>query len=197
MRFKLKGIKMNKFTICFTVALPLVGLSACGGNDVADRLDVADSVVRFVHASPLAPNLTLYRNDVARTDITNVAYQSASNYLYTDSGAAHWQLKTAQANLLLGTIPIDAKRGNRYSIVAFPPTTSDSGLYEIRDPYNKSVTSDRAKLRIVNAAFNANNIDLYITPLGTDISVTTVLPILANTSYRTANPGSGNDSFCF
>jgi Domain of unknown function (DUF4397) len=185
---------MNNFRRTLIVGLPLIGLSACGGNDAADRLDIADPVVRFVHASPLAPNLTLFRNDVARADVNNVAYKFVTNYIFTDSSSAQWQVKTSLANVVLGSVTFDPSRGNRYTIVAFPSTSADTTLYAIRDPYNKTVTSDKAKLRIINGSFNANNIDLYITSPGTDISAAGVTPLIANTSYKTAGPASGNDS---
>jgi hypothetical protein len=185
---------MNNFKKTLLYSLPLIGLSACGGNDVADRLDLADPVIRFVHASPLAPGLTLYRADIPRADVSNVAYKSVSNYIYMDSAAAQWQVKTSLANIALGNVTFDPNRGNRYTIVAFPSTSADTPLYLIRDPYNKSVTSDRAKVRIVNGSLNANNIDLYIAPIGTDISAAAVTPLIANTSYKTAGPASGNDS---
>ena len=185
---------MNKVKRTLILGLPLIALSACGGGDTEDRLGIADPVMRFVHASALTPNLTLYRNDVARADVSNVSYKSASNYLYTDSGTAQWQVKTNILSVSFGNISIDAKRGNRYTIVAFPLSVTETLLYEIRDPYNKSVSSDRAKLRIVNGSFNADNIDLYINSIGTDISLAGVVPLISNTSYKTAGPASGNNS---
>ncbi len=185
---------MNNLKKTLIVGLPIVVLSACGGNDSADRLDIADPVVRFVHASPLAPNLTLYRNDIGRADVNNVAYKTVSNYSFIDSGSALWQLRTTIANLVVGNVTIDPNRGNRYTIIAFPSISADTTLYTIQDPYNKSVTSDQAKVRIVNGSINANSIDLYITPPGTDISAAGVTPSIANTSYKTAGPASGNDS---
>ena len=46
--------------------VPVALLAACGGGDDAqDRFDIARPVLRFVHESPLAPNVTLFRADVA------------------------------------------------------------------------------------------------------------------------------------
>ena len=60
--------------------LPLLALAACcgSGNDLQDRLDLADPAVRFVHASPIAPDLTLYRADVAQSDATDAMSGGAS-----------------------------------------------------------------------------------------------------------------------
>jgi Domain of unknown function (DUF4397) len=185
---------MKLLTKCLLVCVPFIGLVACGGSDTEDRLDVADPKVRFVHASPLAPNVTLYRNNSAQADATNTAYKFASNYFDVETGTSQWAVKTAQGNATVGDISIDAKRGNKYTIVALPTSNTENGIYEIRDPYNKSLTSDKAKLRIMNASFNASNIDLYVNTPGTDISATGVIPVVAATAYKTSGPATGNDS---
>ncbi len=178
----------------FLIGLPLVGLSACGGSDTEDRLDVADPVVRFVNLSSLTPNLTFYRNEVGQALATNTSYKFASDYFFVDSNSAQFAVKTTQANVSAGSITLDVKRGNRYSIIAFPSSINETSLYEIRDPYNKSVTSNQAKLRIVNGSFNASSIDLYVNDVGTNITTAGVVPIIAGTAYKTAGPGSGSDS---
>ncbi len=185
---------MKFLTKCLLVCVPVVGLAACGGGDTEDRLDVADPTVRFVHASPLAPNVTLFRNNTAQADATNTAYKFASNYFDVQTETSQWSVKTAQGNASLGDISIDAKRGNKYTIVALPSSNTENSIYEIRDPYNKSLTSDKAKVRVMNASFNANNIDLYLNTPGTDISAAGVTPVIAATAYKTSGPATGNDS---
>lgn len=182
------------FKKCLALALPVLALTACGGDDVEDRLDIADPVVRFVHASPMSPNLKLFRDDVARADVSDATYQSVSDYSYSDSGAATWKIQTSTASALIGTLAIDTKRGNRYTIVSFPTANGDSGLYEIRDPYNKSITSEKARVRFMNGASSTGNLDLYFAPIGGDISSSSIVPFIANTAYRMARPESGNDS---
>ena len=173
---------------------PMVFIAACGGgDDLEDRLDVADPVVRFVHASPLAPNVTLYRADVAQPNATNVAYLSASNYDNTSTAAADWTLKTASGNVQVGSsINVDPQRGNKYTFVALPTSTGNS-MYVIRDPYNKPLSSESTKLRVMNASFNAANIDVYMTT-GTNADLSAANPLIPATAYNTSGPASGSDS---
>ena len=179
------------------VCAPLAFVAACGGgDDVADRLDLANPTVRFVHASPLAPNVTLYRNQgsasVVQTQATNVAYKSATNYYDVDLSAADWVVKTAVGDVTVGSENIDPKRGNKYTIVALPASSTTNALYVINDPYNKPLTSTSTKLRVMNASFNAANIDVYMTGLNADISA--AAPLIAATAYKTSGPKSGDDS---
>ena len=50
-------------------------------------------------------------------------------------------------------------------------------------------------LRVMNASFNASNIDLYMTAVGVDIAAASVTPLIAATAYKTSGPASGSDSF--
>lgn len=175
--------------------VPVAVLAACGGGDDAqDRLDIAKPVLRFVHASPLAPNVTLFRADVAQPQATNVAYKFASNYFDVDKGAADYSVKTATGNITVGTATLDTSRGNKYTIVALPSSSTENSVYLITDPFNKSLTSDKAKVRLMNAAFNASNIDLYLNPVGTNITAAAVTPTIPATAYKTSGPASGSDS---
>jgi Domain of unknown function (DUF4397) len=187
---------MNRLSkLLLAAAIPLAALSACGGgSDLADRLDVADPVLRFVHASPVAGNVTLYNNDVARADVTNVPYKFASDYFNIDMGVSTWSVKTTPGNVLVGSNSIDPVRGSRYTIVAVPGTTTDSSTYVIVDPYNKPLGSTSTRLRLMNASFNANSVDVYMNAVGTDITTPGVNPLIAATVYKTSGPASGSDS---
>jgi len=174
--------------------IPLAGLAACGGGDTADRLDLANPTARFIHASPLAPNLTLYRGVAAQTDENNAPYKFASNYFDIDMGVSDWLVKTTVGGVTLGTEAIAPSRGNKYTIVALPTSITETGTYLIVDPYNKSITSNNARLRVMNASFNASNIDLYMNAIGVDITVPGVNPTIAATAFKTTGPASGGDS---
>lgn len=191
-RLETLNAAMNQFSKLLLVCAPLVGLAACGGSDTADRIDVADPVVRFVHASPFAPNVTLFRGTAAQSDATNVAYPFASNYFDVDLGISDWSVKTASGSATVGTVSIDPVRGTKYTIVALATSSTENSTYLITDPYNRSVNGDTAYVRVMNASFNAANIDLYMGAVGA--SIATASPYVAGTAYKNAGPASGGDS---
>jgi hypothetical protein len=185
---------MNCLDKLLLACVPVLGLAACGGGDTADRLDVADPVVRFVHASAIAPNLTLYRGADAQSDATDTPYKFASNYFDVAMSAADWPVKTTAGAVTVGTVSIDPVRGDKYTVVALPSSDTESSVYLITDPYNKPLTSDSTHLRVMNASFNASNIDLYMNPVGFDIGQAGVNPLIGATAYKTSGPATGSDS---
>jgi hypothetical protein len=175
-----------------TVCLGL--LAACGGSDddsFDDRADVADPKVRFVHAVPGGPNVTLLRNGSVESDATDVAYKEASQYYDVSTEIYTFVLRTAAGGIELDSTEFRADRGNKYTLVALP-TDNGVELLTIRDPYNKSVTSDDARVRVMNAAVNAPAFDVYITGVNDDLANETA--DLANVTYKDVAPESGDDS---
>jgi Domain of unknown function (DUF4397) len=169
-------------------------LAACGGSDddsFDDRADIADPKVRFVHAVPGAPNVTLQRNGVNESGATDFAYKDASQYYDVSTENYTFTLRTASGDTELASTTVNADRGNKYTLLALP---ADSGveLLTIRDPFNKSITSDDARVRVVNAAVNAETFDVYITATGVDLATAT--PRVSALGYKSVAPQSGDDS---
>lgn len=179
-------------------ALPIALLAACGGgsdDNFDDRVGLADPKVRVVHAVPLAPNVTLYRNNVAiAPEVTDLSYKSASVYLQVSNSSDLWEVRTATTPALsVGTLNFNADRGHKYSFMAVPNAGSVTELVLIDDPFNKGLVSDNARVRVFNAAFNAASVDVYLTsPSVTDLS--TVTPTFPAVGYKQALPASGADS---
>ena len=169
-------------------------LAACGGSDddgFDDRADIAQPKVRFVHAVPGGPNVTLQRNSANESGVTDVAYKYASQYYDVSTENYTFTLRTSSGGAELTSATVNADRGNKYTLVALP-TVSGAELLPIRDPYNKSLTSDDARVRVLNAAANAGPFDVYITATGADLATAT--PRMTALGYKQVQPTSGNDS---
>lgn len=187
---------MNRSLKLLLAAVPFALLAACGGgNDNADdRLDLADPKIRLVHAIPLAPAVTLYREDrTVAPELTGLAYKDASPYVEIGTDTFAWDVRTATTPALrVGGLTFDAGRGNRYTLVAVPGSGSLTDVVLIDDPYNKGIVSDNARVRMFNASFNAAALDVYLSAPGADLA--TLAPTFAAVNYKVAVPASGHDS---
>lgn len=188
--------------LALLLALPAAAavISACGGGDdsLDDRLGIADPKVRLVHAVPGAPNVSLFRDDIAQSaEVTNMPYKGASNYFDVSSSSARWDVRTATTpTVTVGTSTFDANRGNRYTLLAVPSSASLTEVALIVDPFNKSVVSDNARVRVFNASFNATTaLDFYVTAPNADISA--VAPTFSGVGFKQALPASGTNSVEF
>lgn len=188
---------MNTRRHLLALALLPAVLVACGGNDsLDDRLDLADPKVRLVHAVPGAPNVSLFRDNGTQpenTHVTNVPYKGASNYFEVSTDSHRWEVKTATTPALpVGEFTFDAVRGHKYTLIAVPNSGSVTEVVMIDDPFARRLTTNDARVRAFNAAFNAPSVDVYLTDSTVDIA--TVGPTIAAVGYKGAVPPSGANS---
>ena len=187
---------MRPTTKLLLAIAPVFLMAACGGGDdsLDDRLGVADPKVRLVHAVPLAPNVSLFRENVAQAgDVTNMPYKGASKYFDVSTGTAKWDVFTATTPAVsVGSVSFDAQRGKKFTLMAVPNAGSVTEVAFIVDPYTKSVVSDNARVRAFNASANAQSVDVYLTPPTADLNA--VLPTFATVGYKQAVPASFSDS---
>ncbi len=178
-------------------AAPIFLVAACGGGDdsLDDRLDIADPKVRFVHAITAGPNVDLYRDTAIAGGVTNAPYRYASNYFVVDTAPADYIVRTTTGSLEVGRINFNPTRGNKHTLIAVPGDATTTNLLYIDDPYDKELTANNARVRVVNASFNATNVDVYLT--GPTVDIASVGPNFAAASFRTAVPASGANSVDF
>lgn len=176
---------------------PLMLLAACGGGDdsVDDRLSLADPKVRFVHAYEGGPAVGLYRNGGTIGGVDGVNYRFASNYFDVSSTAADYSVRTTTGGVQLSTQNLNPHQGDKYTFLAYAGAGGVPSVLFIEDPYNKSLTSNKARVRVVNASNNATAVDVYLTAPTTDIN--TVSPNYGAVALGSAVPGSGSDSVEF
>lgn len=176
---------------------PLLLVAACGGGDdsIDDRLSVADPKVRFVHAYEGGPAVGLYRNEGTIGGADNVNYRFASNYFDVSSTAADYTVRTSAAAPAIGGRNFNPHQGDKYTFVAYAGLLGVPGVLFIEDPYNKSLTNNNARVRVVNASNNTPAVDVYLTAPTTDIA--TVSANYSNVTLGNAVPGTGVDSYDF
>lgn len=174
--------------------VPALALAACGGGDASDRLNLTDPAVRFVHASPGFGALTLYRDSDPAPDATGVDYKFASDYFDVRMESARWSIKSADGRTTYGSVDIDPSRGEKYTLVAVQHAGPTLDATLIRDPFNQPIGSSTARLRLMQAAFNTDRVDVYMNAPGTDIALPGVNPLIAATAFNAAGPASGEDS---
>lgn len=164
-------------------------LAACGGGDDAGtELGISKPQARFINAVPAGPNLDYYLN--AKLDQGNVAYKGVTRYHDVDSGTQNASYDLSGTTSTIAAQSFSAANGHHYTTIALPSTTSLISV--IDDPYAKGLLSDKARVRSFNASPNAQNVDVYVVPPGTDI--TTQSPTLAGAAYQNAVPASTQDS---
>jgi hypothetical protein len=186
---------MRSIKTVMTVLATAAFLAACGGSDdnFDDRADLAEPKVRFVHAIPDGPDVTLFRGDEAQSFASDVGYLFASTYNEVDDDRAEWRVETSTGGLEIGAVDFNPERGDKYTLIALPGAsgTGSPNVLFIEDPYNKGL-SDDARVRVVNGSFNAPEIDVYLTGPSTDL--TTATPRFDDVDYGDAEPDSGDDS---
>jgi hypothetical protein len=169
-------------------------VAACGGGgDAADRLDLRDPVVRFIHAVPGGPAVTLYRNDSPQGDASNTAYKFVSEYYDVSNSGANWSVRTSATPVqTLATTSLNPGQGDRYTFVAMPGGGGTVALKVIEDPYNKGLLTDKARVRVLHAAPAGAAVDVYL--LQANQALASASPAISNLSYGYSSPASGQDS---
>jgi hypothetical protein len=187
--------RVSKLLLCSVMSTAF--LVACGGgddDDLDDRLDLADPKVRLVHAVPLAPEVSLFRDDVAQaSEVTNVPYKGASRYFDVESNSARWEVRLAESpEAVVGGVEFEAERGQKYTLIAVPSSGSLTEVVNVRDPFDRALGTNDARLRVFHAAANAGNVDVYLTQPAADL--TTATAAFSDVEYKEAAPASGENS---
>lgn len=175
------------------VCVPALVLAACGGGG-GDALDIADPGVRLVHASPMAADVSLFRESDGMVIVADAAYPFASDYIDVATGSADWSVRTSVGGAVIDTVSIDAERGKKYSVIVAPDSAVANSAYLVMDPYEKPLGSDSTRLRLFNATYATGDVDVYMNAVGTDITAPGVNPLIADIEMKTAGPVSGTDS---
>jgi len=162
--------------------ISLVALNGAGALEILDAATPAR--LRVVHASPDAPAVDVIAND-AVTLVSDLAFPDATGFLDVDP--ADYNVKvTAAGNP--GAVVIDADltldAGVTYDVLAVDTLAAIEPLVAA-DDYRPIATE--ARVRIIHASPTAQDVDIYVTAPGTDITAETPfrsdVPFKANTGF--------------
>lgn len=167
-------------------------LTACGGGDdgIDDRIGLSKPSIRAVHAITGGPNVDVLQNGVL-TSFVNKPYKFVSTYFNVQTGNQLISFNTAGTQTELGRATVIAATGHKYTVVALPGATAAETL-TIDDPFEKGLLSNKARVRTLNASFNAQSVDFYLTTPAVDLN--SVSPNFGAVAYKQASPASGKDS---
>jgi len=149
-------------------------LSKAQIREIERRVHDMDDPRRFVLASEILPSFVLYY------DVSN--------------NSATWSVRASSTSTVaLSSVDLNPEQGNRYTFVALPGTAAGTlELIAIDDPYDKGLTTDRARVRALHAAPAAPAVDVYLIQPAQDLAVAT--PTYTALGYKAAMPASGDDS---
>ncbi|KPC49100.1 DUF4397 domain-containing protein [Amantichitinum ursilacus] len=169
-----------------------LALSACGGDDgVDDRLGLSKPSLRVVNAFPNSAKIDTFKNNAIFA--SNMDYLYAGAYIDIDDSDTTVTAALSGTNATIASSStFKAATGHKYTwaYIAGTGATNDGVL--IDDPYEKGLFSDKSRVRSLNAAFNAPNVDVYVLQAGQQLSTST--PTFSAVQFKSAVPASGQDS---
>ena len=142
---------MNDLLKLAILAGTTLALTACGGDDVAQALNLGAPQARFANAVQGSQTLALYRKGDPQTSAGTQSYEGASKYFDTVNATSTWDVRDAAAGTELGTTSMRVENATRYTIVALPGSGTMYNLLQISDPYDNALTSN-ARVRISSRA---------------------------------------------
>jgi hypothetical protein len=157
------------------LALPVLALGACNGDDPTDTDEgngdtddtdvVADATLRVVHASPNAPAVDVFVDEVGDNLFTGLAYGDTSDYSSVPAGTYTVEVRVAGTEDAAWTGELTVDGGSQYTVVAAGLVGGDPDeafrVLPLEEGFAEVATDD-AVVRLVHASPNAPTVDLDV-----------------------------------
>ena len=168
-------------TVCALLCLcaVVVALPGCNTGQGVGATAIVTRV-RVVNLIPNAAGITLTLDTDAPL-VTGLGFQQLTQYLNVNPGLHEFKVSVdGGATTLLGST-LGLSSGTDYTFIVFGPVEAANSVVELDSPA-PIPDSGFFFLRFIDLAAGVGGIDVYLTPLGADISATA--PVIANATYR-------------
>ena len=145
-------------------------LAGCGGDDHQDSAQL-----RAVHASPDAPKVDILVNN---KKIADASYTQATGFQSVAPGNIKIDINVngSQPVVTALTANVALERNKYYTVFAANNVATIKAIVAIDE--NNAPAAGNAKVRVVHAAPNAANVDVFVTAPAADLTSASVTPTL-------------------
>jgi len=164
--------------LCVLLCLCAVTLAGCNTGKGVGATAIT-TPVRVVNLIPNAAGITLTL-DTGAPVVTGLGFQQLTQYLDVDPGTREFKVSVDGGISTLIDTSLGLATGADYTFIVFGPVEAANTVLEL-DPHLPIPNGGFFSLRFVDLAAVAGGVDVYLTSLGADISVTA--PALANVTY--------------
>lgn len=166
--------------VCLLLCLCAVAAALPGcnsGNGVGATAIVTR--VRVVNLIPNAGGITLTLDTDAPV-VTGLGFQQLTQYLSVTPGVHEFKVSVDGGATTLLDSQVGLATGADYTFIVYGPVEAANSIL-VLDPKTPIPNAGTFFLRLMDLAASAGGIDVYLTPLGADISATA--PEIANATY--------------
>jgi len=131
--------------------------------------------LRIVNVIPDAPSVSVQLGTNAPL-VTGLLFQQLTQYINTPGGSQDFMVSANGGQSFAINQTLSMGNGN-YTYIVYGPVVSATGLL-VNENNLPTVNSGQFNFRVINAAAGIGPVDVYLTPLGTDLNTTS--PTVAN-----------------
>lgn len=161
--------------------LPALLLSAC--TPMATPTPPASAQVRALHAAADVPPVDILVDGTAVAP--NLSFKSATPYVSAPAGNRTLAVNLAGTATTALQVTPNLAANHRYTAIAAGTVADRNVTALLFDDTTADPQAGRVKLRLIHAASQAPNVDIYVTAPGASLSAAT--PTLTNVAYRQAS----------